>query len=49
MESIDQIIPQEYKDRPFLKGGSLKKNYRHVDRFPDHVLGTYEAYTPELK
>lgn len=39
-------IPKEYKNRPFLQGAS-RKNYRDVDRFPDHILGTYTPADPE--
>jgi hypothetical protein len=44
--NISDIIPEEYKDRPFLNGVK-RKNYRSKDNFPaDHVLGTYVPYTP---
>lgn len=40
-------IPKEYLDRPFLRGES-RKNYRSVEKFPDHVIGTYETFSPEI-
>ncbi len=48
METIDNIIPKEYKNRRFLNG-ETRQNYRNIDPHPDHVLGTYTPYVPEEK
>lgn len=40
-------IPKEYSERPFLRGES-RKNYRNAEKYPNHVLGTYEPYVSEI-
>lgn len=45
-QTIDDILSKINKDAPFLKGATSKRNYRSVDRFPDHQLGTITPYTP---
>lgn len=39
-------IPSEYVHRAFLNGHT-RKNYRHIDPCPGHVLGNYTPYVPE--
>jgi hypothetical protein len=44
---INEIIPESYKDRAFLKG--MKRKRYENDPDPNHVLGTYTIHVPKVK